>query len=83
MFLIGLYANKRSYASSASQLSWANVIFIQREEKHSTIIPQIFYFIYNPKEKNCSEIFYPEPCGEARTFTYFQKIKDSMFQDKP
>ena len=78
--LVGLYNDKRVFASSTSQLSWGNVIFIKREEKHSKIIPQVIYFIYNPKEKTCSEIFYPDPCDETRTFTYFQKITNSMYK---
>jgi hypothetical protein len=76
--LIGLYANKRNFNSSINQLKWSKVIFIQRVEKHSNVIPRIIYFIYNPKEKTCTEIFYPDPCDEELTFDYFKKIENSI-----
>jgi len=80
--LIGLFYKKRIYAATARQITWVRDIFIQREEKHSNVIPLIFYFVYNPKEKTCTELFFPEPCNEAETFSYFQKIKDTLLLDE-
>lgn len=76
--LIGIFENKRNYVSSINSLSWENEIFIIRREEHSHIIPRIFYFIYKPEEKICSDFFYPDPCKEAETFIYFQKISKVM-----
>jgi hypothetical protein len=73
--IIGIFGNKRNFISSTNQISWENSIFIERKEQHKgIIISKPFYFIFNFKEKNCTEIFYPDPCNEEKTLSYYQKI---------
>jgi hypothetical protein len=75
--MIGIFGNKRNFISSTNQISWENLIFIERKEQHKgIIISKPFYFIFNSEDKTCSEIFYPNPCDEGKTFDYFRKIRD-------
>jgi len=75
--IIGIFGNKRNFISSTNQISWKNSIFIERKEQHKgIIISRPFYFIFNSKEKNCTETFYPDPCNEEKTLSYYQKIRN-------
>ena len=81
--VIGYFKDRRNFVSSTNRDFIMNRIFIDRNRLDGYRLPvQPVYFIYNKNTNTISDIFYPLPTEEAKTFSYFQKIKDKMIQNE-